>query len=107
MRGARSQTIHLHRCAPPKPALGEPCNGCGVCCAIVTCPVALIVFRRRRGPCPALRWSDGEARYHCGLVTEPQTYLRWLPRFGVRLAQRLMLRWIASGAGCDADWQVE
>lgn len=107
MRGAGLQTIHLHRDAPPKPAIGAACNGCGVCCAVVTCPVALIVFRRRRGPCPALRWSDEETRYLCGLVTEPHTYLRWLPCFGVRLAQRLMLRWIASGAGCDADCQVE
>jgi hypothetical protein len=107
MRGAGLQTIHLHRDAPPKPALGEPCNGCGVCCNLVTCPVALIVFRCRRGPCPALRWGNEETRYHCGLVTAPYTYLRWLPRSWIAPARRLMLRWIASGQGCDADCMVE
>ena len=32
------QIVHLHRDAPPKPAPGAPCNGCGVCCAAETCP---------------------------------------------------------------------
>ncbi|HEX5392002.1 MAG TPA: hypothetical protein VFW68_01885 [Rhodocyclaceae bacterium] len=107
MKGKGSQVIHLHRDAPPKPALGASCNGCGVCCAMVTCPVALILFRRRRGPCPALVWSEGETRYHCGLVTTPNDYLRWLPKTWAAPARRWMLRWIASGVGCDADYMVE
>ena len=25
--------LHLHPAAPEKPAFGQSCNGCGVCCA--------------------------------------------------------------------------
>ena len=46
------QTIHLYRDAPPKPAVGAPCNGCGVCCAAAPCPASLLIFSRRREPCP-------------------------------------------------------
>ena len=42
------QTIHLHRDAPPKPAVGAPCNGCGVCCAAAPCPASLLIFSRRQ-----------------------------------------------------------
>ncbi len=97
-RQTQWQTLHLHRDAPPKPAVGAPCNGCGVCCAAAPCPAGMIVFRRRQGPCPALRWS-GE-RYCCGLVAEPGRHLRWLP---ARWARPLFLRWIAAGIGCDSD----
>jgi hypothetical protein len=62
------QIIHLHHAAPRKPEAGAPCNGCGVCCALETCPPARLRFLRARGPCPALEWSAKENRYHCGLL---------------------------------------
>lgn len=97
--------IHLHRAAPAKPAPGAPCNGCGVCCALETCPLARLRFLRRDGPCPALTWHEGEgqseARYHCGLLAEPT---RWLP-MPAGLAQRLVGRWISAGSGCDCDYE--
>lgn len=97
------QTIHLHRAAPAKPAAGQPCNGCGVCCALETCPAARLRFRQTAGPCPALEWSATQTRYRCGLLTRPGRYLGWLPAAGEALAGRLFARWIAAGQGCDCD----
>jgi len=91
----RTDIIHLHTAAPAKPAPGAPCNGCGVCCALETCPAARLRFLRAAGPCPALEWSAGERRYHCGLLVQPR--LRWL--------RPLLRRWIAAGQGCDATLQ--
>ena len=34
--------IHLHPSAPPKPAEGAACNGCGVCCAWQPCPLGVL-----------------------------------------------------------------
>lgn len=100
------QTIALHREAPDKPAPGAPCNGCGVCCAAEPCPASLLIFRRRRGPCPALEWHPqaAPARYRCGLMSDPQRHLRWLP---AGLARRLFARWIAAGRGCDSDAEID
>lgn len=97
------EIIHLHPAAPAKPAEGEPCNGCGVCCALETCPAARLRFRQKKGPCPALSWSTGANRYHCGLLTAPGNYLGWLPRAAEPLASRLLARWIAAGKGCDCS----
>jgi hypothetical protein len=99
----REQIIHLHRNAPAKPAEGQPCNGCGVCCALETCPVARLRFLQSAGPCPALVWSEEETRYHCGLLLKPSQYFSWLPKVAESAARRLMARWIASGVGCDCD----
>ena len=99
--------IHLHRDAPAKPAPGAACNGCGVCCALETCPAARLLFRQAAGPCPALAWSTDERRYRCGLLTAPGHYLRWLPGFTQAPARRLFQRWIAAGIGCDCSAEVE
>lgn len=104
------QTIHLHRDAPPKPAPGGPCNGCGVCCAAETCPAARLIFRQAHGPCPALEWHAGAACYRCGLLTAPDAHLRWLPgRWRAAAApvlSRLFARWIAAGQGCDSSADI-
>lgn len=92
--------IHLHRDAPSKPAEGAPCNGCGVCCALETCPAARLRFLQKSGPCPALEWSGDKSRYHCGLLLRPNHYLP-LPEFATPLTRRLLARWIAAGIGCD------
>jgi hypothetical protein len=99
------QTIHIHPAAAPKPAWGEPCNGCGVCCAVEPCPVGMLISRKRRGACAALLWDAAESRYRCGVVSEPQRYVatRWLAAALARIA----LRMIAAGKGCDCDVAVE
>ncbi|WP_096701225.1 hypothetical protein [Magnetospirillum sp. 15-1] len=94
--------VELRSDAPPKPAYGAACNGCGLCCAVATCPLGIILFRRLEGPCPASQWRDG--RYVCGALAEPGRFAPLLPR---RWASRLVARWIAAGKGCDCRSEVE
>lgn len=101
-----SEIIHLHRAAPDKPAVGAPCNGCGVCCALTTCPAGRLRFLRVSGTCPALEWSPAETRYRCGLLTRPAHYL-WMPSAFEDFARRCLARWIAAGQGCDCDAEVQ
>ncbi len=93
--------------APPKPALGAPCNGCGLCCLAEPCPLGVLVSRRTTGACAALRWSAVDARYQCGMVANPREVWPWLPTALAAPLQRLARRWIAAGVGCDADLVVE
>lgn len=100
------QIVHLHREAPAKPTVGAACNGCGVCCALETCPAARLRFLRSRGPCPALEWSAPERRYRCGLLNRPGHYFGMLPTRAEAFARRLLARWIAAGQGCDCDAEI-
>ncbi|GKT15280.1 hypothetical protein AVHY2522_07595 [Acidovorax sp. SUPP2522] len=103
------QVVHLHPSAPPQPAQGAPCNGCGLCCLAEPCPLGMLVSRRRHGPCAALRWREegagGDAapgRYVCGMVADPGEVTGWRSAWAVRLMRALARRWIAAGIGCDA-----
>jgi len=95
--------IAIHPAAPPKPALGAPCNGCGVCCAALPCPVSRLLLGHRGGACPALQWRAPDRRYVCGMVTAPAGFLRWLPQGWSAFASRRFARWIAADRGCDCD----
>ena len=92
--------VHLHPDAPPKPAPGETCNRCGICCAAETCPAGRLVFRRKTGPCPALVRYDN--RYSCDLAVMPDRHTALLPLRLRPLAARLFRRWISAGTGCDS-----
>lgn len=96
------QVIHIHPEAPPKPPLGEPCNGCGVCCLAEPCPVGMLISRKRRGACEALVWSDPEGRYLCGLLATRGPSSGWR-----RVWRAWVRRLISSGSGCDASMVVE
>jgi hypothetical protein len=90
----RKKIIRIHPAAPVKPALGAPCNGCGVCCLVELCPLGIVRYQRRRGPCPALRWLNDERRYACGMLLD--------------VAHNPLVRWwvgrsIAAGRGCDSS----
>ena len=50
---------------PEKPKRGEPCNGCGFCCAIELCQVAEMAGLTET-PCKFMMFLDG--RFWCGLV---------------------------------------
>ena len=91
------------RSAPAKPPTGRRCNGCGICCAAVTCPVGRLVFLRKRGPCPALIWDDATTRYWCGLVREPGQFFVRLPKPWTKVLVRVICRWIAANTACDSD----
>jgi hypothetical protein len=77
---------------PNKPKRGEPCNGCGYCCAAEVCEIGLHAFGASTpAPCPALEFRDG--RFWCGIVRKMDEVpegkiLRML--LGIEL-------------GCDAD----
>ncbi|HQY10278.1 MAG: hypothetical protein IPG57_25515 [Burkholderiales bacterium] len=101
------QVIHIHPGAPPKPAPGQPCNGCGICCLVEPCPLGVLLSARRHGACRALVWDDGTQRYLCGaLLGQPQALpppLRLL-RLPLQLVAR---RLIAAGIGCDCELDVQ
>lgn len=102
MKEAGPAVVWVHPDAPAKPAVGAPCNGCGLCCLSEPCPVGIVISRRRRGRCQALRWDARQQRYRCGLLRDagdetPTALTRWV--------QAALRRWIAAGVGCDADLQ--
>jgi hypothetical protein len=101
------QVIHIHAEAPAKPALGAPCNGCGVCCLAEPCPLGRVISRKRVGACDALRWDEAQAVYRCGVLTDTDAVLgaRW--RWAAPPLRTLARRWIAAGIGCDATLQAE
>jgi hypothetical protein len=103
----RDQVIHIHPEAPPKPALGAPCNGCGVCCLAEPCPLGQLISRKRAGACDALRWDAAQGLYRCGALSDTEGVLgsRW--GWAAPLLRRLARRWIAAGVGCDASLQVD
>ncbi|GAB4215454.1 MAG: hypothetical protein Fur007_13520 [Rhodoferax sp.] len=108
-------TLWIEPAAPPKPALGAECNGCGVCCLLEPCPVGVVLSGRRTGACTALRWDGAQARYRCGVLTDAPAVLaaRWPRAPGVlraglaRAAQAWGPRWIAAGQGCDCDVEAQ
>jgi len=110
-----SHVIAIEPAAPPKPALGAPCNGCGVCCLFAPCPLGMLLSRRRHGACSALQWQAELGIYRCGALSAPEWVLeRALPRplqgLAPRLAPwlaRLAGRWIAAGQGCDSSLVVQ
>lgn len=102
-----STVVRLHPEAPAKPAEGAPCNGCGLCCLAEPCPLGVVVSRRRKGACVALRWSDVEQRYLCGMVSDPGGVTGFTQAWAVRAMAALARRWIASGVGCDARLQTQ
>lgn len=107
MAASHERVIYLQPAAPPKPAVGAPCNGCGLCCLAEPCPVGMLVSRRRTGACKALHWNTEGAHYRCGMVSDPATVLGWQRPWALRLVARLVRRWIAAGVGCDADWEAQ
>ncbi|ANH68410.1 hypothetical protein [Mitsuaria sp. 7] len=107
MSSRSGSVIWIHPEAPPKPAVGEPCNGCGVCCLAEPCPLGMLVSLKREGACRALQWSEEDRAYRCGMLVHPTRYvgLRTFRPDGLvnRLIRRYARRMIAAGIGCDAD----
>jgi hypothetical protein len=95
------QVIQIHPEAPSKPPVGQPCNGCGVCCLAEPCPVGMVISRRRHGACKALTWVNPESRYRCGLLLSTQS--SWWQRLWRAWSARV----ISAGSGCDAWLDTE
>lgn len=112
---APTQHILIFADAPVKPALGAPCNGCGVCCLLAPCPLGVLLSGYRQGRCRALRWQAEASLYRCGAITAPKEVLAarlpsWLQPTTSLLAGglgRVAKRWVAAGVGCDCDAELE
>ena len=113
--GKTEQVILIHPQAPAKPALGQACNGCGVCCLLEPCPLGQVLMRRRQGACAFLAWHDASASYRCTALTQPQQVARaslppalaWLTGAWAWALSRWARRWIAAGIGCDCAVDVQ
>jgi len=103
MIGRVQRVIHLHPDAPAKPAPGQPCNGCGVCCASEPCPLGILASLRRNGSCAALEWSPVQQRYVCGMLADARQYLPAAARWSAPLVSRAAARLISAGSGCDCS----
>ncbi|MBI3795005.1 MAG: hypothetical protein HY280_09805 [Nitrospinae bacterium] len=106
MGGEKFQKVELHRLAPAKPERGAPCNGCGVCCAVETCPVARVFLFQFKGKCRALTWREEPPRYVCGMAVRPDSHVWIIPgrlreMFGKFFASR-----ISAGTACDCTAEV-
>lgn len=86
----------------PKPRLGEPCNGCGLCCLVEPCLLS-VEYLGVHARCPVLETAGN--RFACGLVTNPGVYLG-TPRFGDPLLAERFGTVLGIGMGCDADDEV-
>ena len=67
----------------------------------------MLVSRRRHGACVALRWSDADQRYLCGMLSDPGGVTGLTNPWVVRILAALARRSIAAGIGCDAPLQAE
>jgi hypothetical protein len=85
---------------PGKPHEGEACNGCGLCCAVALCPLAVEFLDEAAAPCPAMEFSDG--RFWCGLLRHPSRYFG-TPGFSDRLIRPMIEAALDIGGGCDAS----
>lgn len=97
------RVIYLQPEAPSKPAVGQPCNGCGVCCASEPCPAGVLVSRRFQGACAALVWHADGGLYRCGLIAQPAAHLPAKLRWLAPLLARLARRFVSAGSGCDSS----
>lgn len=86
---------------PEKPRFGEPCNGCGYCCAAEPCALAVeYVGAGEEGPCPALEFEDGRA--WCGLVRHASRYMDLPNDWADQILGEMFAAALGTGRGCDA-----
>lgn len=58
-----------------KPPVGDPCNGCGLCCLSSVCDFGRLLLPEpvaRDDRCPAL--DEDAGRFWCGLVRRPEDF---------------------------------
>lgn len=110
-----TQIIYIEPLAPAKPAIGAPCNGCGICCVYEPCPLGILLSRSRTGTCAALRWSAQNQIYRCGAISNSNEVarnalpylLRWATPLLTYVLQKIARRWIAAGIGCDFTLEID
>ena len=103
--------IELVAGAPKKPRPGDTCNGCGICCSAILCPIARARFLKESGPCAFLQWRKN--RYVCILIHRPfslfpkpiRRFFDGLPkrfrRFFYRFLKRKISNYLNIAHACD------
>ena len=86
-----------------KPRMGDPCNGCGLCCTVQPCALAEDLLNCHEGPCVALEHEDG--RTYCGLVRRPVHYMlgKHAPLSATGHLQVHIANMLGIGRGCCTD----
>lgn len=95
----RQVNTQVNDTVPANPPAGHPCNGCGLCCALQLCRLALDLLGTTEVPCRALEFYDG--RFWCGLVRDPSRYLG-LPRFANRFIRPMVEDALGIGEACNS-----
>lgn len=89
-----------------KPAIGEPCNACGLCCQLQICALGSFSMglvreygQRANGPCPALK-READDRLVCSMMLDPKRFspAKRGSRHDLRAAAGTL---IGAGIGCD------
>lgn len=96
-----------------KPAFGEPCNGCGLCCISEVCSLGVALGDDRN--CKALI-SKPDGSFSCGLVEAPYRYVNeevldtWKAiddmsdePVGEQVLSQTYAQVLGAGQGCDSD----
>lgn len=89
-----------------KPKIGEPCNGCGICCMFQTCRNGAYVLglvnqfgEYAEGRCPALVQKPDKT-YACGIILNPNKYIK-NKQYTAKTKSFHFARLIGAGNGCD------
>ena len=89
-----------------KPKIGEPCNGCGVCCQIQLCNAGAFLLRKTKylgektieGQCPALL-PRPDGSFVCGLIVKPSVFVK--SKYRPEVISRTVAEIVGAGTGCD------
>lgn len=87
---------------PQKPRYGEPCNGCGMCCIAVQCPVSTALFGEQE-LCPALEQAGNALA--CGLMRNTADYVPDMTAWGGKVLTEALALMIGAGIGCDGQME--
>ena len=89
-----------------KPKIGEPCNGCGICCKIQVCMNGAFVQGLVRelgetvkGECPALV-KNNDNTYSCGVIINPNKYIKH-SKYPASVLSKNFAQLVGAGTGCD------
>jgi hypothetical protein len=50
-----------------------------------------------------LLWDAAQQLYRCGMVLQPQSFVRFFPVFLSSIFSKLIRRWIAADTTCDSS----
>lgn len=89
-----------------KPKIGQPCNGCGLCCKVQVCMNGAFVLKLVNrlgdtvpGPCPALvEKQDGT--FACGIILTPNKYIK-SSKYPAQVLSKNFAILVGAGTGCD------